>query len=106
MPGELVCVACGGIHDRRGWGLCGYCFTPHHDERIKATYAVGKAVARGEMPKADTLTCVDCGEPAHGYDHRDYTKPLEVDPVCRSCNHKRGLAFNSFWRPQPEAATA
>ena len=34
--------------------------------------------------------CKDCGAPAVEYDHRDYTLPLEVDPVCHSCNMKRG----------------
>jgi hypothetical protein len=24
------------------------------------------------------------------YEHRDYTKPLQVEPVCRSCNALRG----------------
>ena len=27
------------------------------------------------------------------YDHRDYNKPLEVTPVCPSCNGKRGAAI-------------
>jgi len=27
------------------------------------------------------------------YDHRDYFKLLEVEPVCRGCNRRRGQAF-------------
>lgn len=34
--------------------------------------------------------CVDCGIGAQCYDHRDYTKPLEVEPVCIRCNRLRG----------------
>lgn len=39
------------------------------------------------------VPCVDCGDPATGYDHRDYRKPLEVDPVCNPCNRRRGVAL-------------
>lgn len=38
--------------------------------------------------------CVDCGAVAEVYDHRDYSKPLDVQPVCRSCNLKRGPGLN------------
>lgn len=40
------------------------------------------------------VTCVDCGETASHYDHRDYLKPLEVEPVCPSCNKLRGPGLN------------
>ena len=36
---------------------------------------------------------MDCGKQAHEYDHRDYDKPLEVEPTCKSCNSKRGPAI-------------
>jgi hypothetical protein len=45
------------------------------------------------MAPARTFNCVDCGKTAHGYDHRDYRKPLDVVPICRSCNYKRGPAL-------------
>lgn len=54
--------------------------------------AVQQAIRRGEIPPAKTLACVDCGEQARDYDHRDYAKKLEVQPVCRSCNKLRGPA--------------
>lgn len=44
------------------------------------------------MPRARSLACVDCGRLASEYDHRDYSKPLHVEPVCGACNAKRGLA--------------
>lgn len=59
-----------------------------------AHQAVTKAVKRGELPHPRTLLCADCNSPANGYDHRDYSTPLVVAPVCRSCNHKRGQAAN------------
>jgi hypothetical protein len=66
---------------------------------------VARAIKRGELKHASELTCVDCGRPASQYDHRDYTKPLQVDPVCRSCNVMRGPAdFPPLPRPTtPEA---
>jgi hypothetical protein len=37
---------------------------------------------------------MDCGAKATAYDHRDHAKPLDVQPVCDSCNSKRGPAIN------------
>ncbi len=52
---------------------------------------VQQAVKNGKLPKLDgSINCVDCGEPATAYDHRDYTKPLDVEAVCQACNLKRG----------------
>jgi len=50
------------------------------------------AIKVGRLPRPSTLQCVDCGKPAKIYDHRDYTKPDEVTPVCASCNLKRGYS--------------
>jgi hypothetical protein len=61
--------------------------------QLKAISLVQRAIRRGEMPPAKALICVDCGKPALEYDHRDYSKPLEVEPVCSSCNHFRGPAI-------------
>lgn len=58
----------------------------------EAHSAVRRAVKRGELQSATAFACVDCGKPAKCYDHRDYSKPLDVEPVCHSCNHKRGPA--------------
>lgn len=53
---------------------------------------VREAVVAGILPKARGLKCVDCGQEAWHYDHRDYRKPLEIEPVCISCNYRRGRA--------------
>jgi uncharacterized Zn finger protein (UPF0148 family) len=58
-----------------------------------AGVAVRMAIKRGELQPAHTHTCVDCGAQAVGYEHRDYSKPLEVDPICDSCNYRRGPAI-------------
>lgn len=52
---------------------------------MRAYKSVSAAVRAGVLPNAKTLQCVD-------WDHRDYNKPLEVAPVCRSCNKLRGRA--------------
>ena len=63
--------------------------------RSMAHAAVGKAVKAGMLPRLDgSIPCVDCGTPAANYDHRDYLKPLDVQPVCRSCNCRRGRGLN------------
>lgn len=36
--------------------------------------------------------CIDCGAQATCYDHRDYSKPWAVEPVCDRCNTLRGPA--------------
>ena len=55
---------------------------------------VRRAKEAGILPdlKCGEYECVDCAGVATEYDHRDYARPLDVEPVCRSCNHKRGKA--------------
>ncbi len=70
--------------------------------QAEAARAVAKAVRSGVLPQINgdaIVQCVDCGLPANGYDHRDYRKPLDVEPVCSSCNAYRGPALP--WRPPP-----
>lgn len=51
---------------------------------------VCSAIVRGELKPIKELSCVDCGAQATIYEHRDYTKPLDVEPVCHKCNSARG----------------
>src|SRR3990167_5820689 len=59
-----------------------------------AALAVRKAIKEGKLPdlKLEHIKCTDCQDRATTYDHREYKKPLEVDPVCKSCNAARGPA--------------
>src|SRR3990172_2168897 len=60
----------------------------------RAQAAVRIAVKLGVLPCITEKTkCVDCGLQANAYDHRDYNKPLEVEPVCHGCNVRRGPAL-------------
>lgn len=54
--------------------------------------AVSHARAMGRLPPPSDYSCADCGAQAVCYDHRDYNKPLDLTPVCASCNLKRGRA--------------
>jgi hypothetical protein len=60
----------------------------------EGAYAVMRlAIRLGLLAHPKNFSCVDCGFPAHAYDHRDYNKPLDVAPVCYTCNRKRGAAL-------------
>lgn len=60
--------------------------------RRVSAIAVAKAKKGGVLPILDgSIPCVDCGRPAAVYDHRDYDRPLDVEPVCRPCNSRRGM---------------
>ena len=83
------------ILDRHG--LAKICFPCDRGDygagRSRAHAAIQKAIKTGQLLHPKNFFCIDCGAPAKCYDHRDYNKPLEVDPVCRKCNFHRGLAI-------------
>jgi len=83
---------CGYCHEpTRRWPSALYCLTC---ERKRARSFNGRLLARaikaGSIAPASELPCVDCGALAECYDHRDYSRPLDVEPVCRACNWRRG----------------
>lgn len=70
-----------------------------HDWRnngaTKARTEVQKAIRKGILLclKKNKVKCCLCRYRATEYDHRDYNKPLEVSPVCKSCNQEIGKAI-------------
>jgi hypothetical protein len=98
----FVCKQCGVVDSVPGGTSnyhCGPCrevngmpdlTTPQY----LAHKAVARAIRKKQLPRPARCACVDCGAPAFCYDHRDYSEPLKVDPVCRSCNTARGAAIN------------
>lgn len=58
--------------------------------RAYAYNKLRQAINRGDLLPANWHMCVDCGEQAYGWEHRDYRKPLEVEPCCQKCNIRRG----------------
>lgn len=72
--------------------------TPQSQEinwRRRAWRLIDLAKKAGLLPSLDgRVRCTDCERPAMVYDHRDYTNPLKVDPVCITCNIRRGKGLN------------
>lgn len=93
-----ICIHCGAdiSHRHALTTTCSGCWGKwERKSGAQAAWnAVSAAVKRGDLSPATSQVCVDCGEPATHYDHRDYNKPLDVQPVCRSCNKKRGAAIH------------
>jgi len=87
VPGgtsEYKCVKC---RTRNG-------VDPLMTPQYLAHKAVAKAIKAGDLERPGKFKCVDCGTQATEYDHRDYSQPLTVDPVCRRCNLRRGSAIS------------
>ena len=104
---HIICQQCGKKANR--YPTARFCFScveqrgssrsekwrKENPQAVRAMLAVSEAIFRGQLPMIKNKTkCVDCGETATVYDHRDYAKPLEVEPVCGSCNKNRGPGLN------------
>ena len=48
------------------------------------------------LESASKKKCVDCGNNANHWEHRNYSRPLLIEPVCQSCNIKRGKTEELF----------
>lgn len=59
-----------------------------HPERFKARVAVNNAVRDGRIVKP--VRCQRCGQAPHRIEahHADYSKPLEVEWLCKPCHWK------------------
>lgn len=88
------CLLCGGEKKGRHFmaALCNPCSKRARQLTQRAGHMVRAAIELGLLPPLESCKCVDCGDPAKFYDHRDYGRPLEVDPVCHGCNVRRGPA--------------
>ena len=58
-------------------------YRENNPEKIKARTAVSNALRDGLLEK---FPCVTCGETKSEGHHEDYTRPLEVVWMCRSCH--------------------
>ena len=58
-------------------------------EKVLARSKVRVYWKRGKLPAPTECMCLDCGIQATEYHHEDYSKPLEVIPLCKSCHIKR-----------------
>jgi hypothetical protein len=95
-PRWTLCVDCLQMFKKRPGSTdkinCVMCESLRDDARRAALKKVHAEVKAGRLPHPTTLKCVDCGDHAMGYEHRSYSKPLEVEPICHSCNSLRGPA--------------
>jgi hypothetical protein len=104
---NTICIDC-GIHCHTNGRRCKKCSVVNNLYRVfgtgqyEALTIVANEIRRQRMRPAKEYKCVDCGGEAAIYEHRDYGKPLEVEPVCQACNLLRGHAipkrktFNEF----------
>lgn len=95
--GEHWCRSCGKFELAKGGNSgfkCSECRV--FGGRHAASALVSKAIREGQLKRPAEFACVDCGARAWEYDHRDYNKPLAVEPVCRKCNLNRGPAIPVF----------
>lgn len=71
----------------------------------RAAQYVTEAQLRGLLPdlRLAAVRCTDCPNTATQWDHRDYRKPLAVEPVCKGCNLRRGPGkpYPRMWRRKP-----
>lgn len=98
IPGQCIDCAAELAWNRHEQTLrCDKCTAAVDQLRSSAVRAVKEAIKAGQLQPAKQRLCVDCERPAHDYDHRDYRKPMDVEPVCRPCNQRRGPAV---WRSE------
>lgn len=77
-----------GVHD--GFRTRG---VPEQNLKAAAYAFTRAAIANGFLVDPRSCDCVDCGGDAECYDHRDYSKPMMVEPVCKRCNASRGRGY-------------
>lgn len=97
---RYTCAQCGAVELAKGGNHTFRCSTcrPEPDLQTRAHSAVATAIRNGELLPASAHQCQDCGAQASQYDHRNYSQPLAVDPVCAGCNVRRGPAIGHVAR--------
>lgn len=86
-------------HGYGNWRPGCNCRACKRERRMRLCHSkVSRAIRSGLLPdlKRGAVQCSDCQRQADRYDHRDYSRPFEVFPVCHRCNAKRGPAKNDL----------
>ncbi len=106
-----LCICCGAdissFHPNKR--RCNSCTESGEVRRMYAANTIGKndneiarqvtkfAVRAGFLLPPENFKCAHCNyRQAECYDHRDYNKPLDVEPVCCRCNSSRGRGIQFF----------
>lgn len=71
------------VHKRSGKN-----YASRHPRRNAAHRDISREIESGRIPPPSFLECKYCGNTAAQYHHPDYSKPKEVEPVCRKCHQK------------------
>ena len=58
-------------------------------EKCQAREKVRYRWKKGYIPKPTDCICAHCNAQAQEYHHEDYSKPLDVIPLCKPCHIKR-----------------
>lgn len=93
------CKDCGAENRVLNGGRCRLCSGANQVYRKFATggpearHLISKMIRKGHLRPASEFACADCGKQAMVWEHRDYNKPLDVVPVCKPCNARRGEAI-------------
>lgn len=89
-----TCYQCGVEIRSNTFHYCERCQLPCFRIKEAAHQVVKSAVVDGRLQSLsqNLVECVDCGDRASQYEHRNYERPLDVEPVCRKCNKARGKA--------------
>lgn len=98
QPRKMTCAGCGCVElTMGGWpyrcARCGPADIERGLGKDTAARELRLAIRDGRVPHWRGMSCVDCGAAAIGYEHRDYNKPLCVEPICGRCNILRGPAI-------------
>lgn len=82
-----ACRYCGERKSNALRHVCNACFAQWQIMVRKAGQIVTRAKRRGELPVLRGVRCFYCKyQSARVWEHRDYSRPLEVRPACPSCN--------------------
>lgn len=84
-----TCPMCNSATIRRMSSARKVVKSPERQAHDAARYQVTRAVLQGEMPSARSCKCANCNNKADDYHHDDYSKPLDVIPLCRDCHALR-----------------
>lgn len=100
----MNCVYCRRETKREKNALvCWKCYYARLPLQTAAYRELWRAKRDGRVGNVLGKLCMDCQAPASVWDHRDYSRPLDVDAVCWSCNNRRGPAN---WQPAQQEAAA
>lgn len=90
----MQCAACKRVlgHQHHSARYCLPCADSVMDMQKAIAKSLRFAINAGKLKDWRGQKCHFCGEAASGYEHRDYSRPFNVRPICRSCNWKLGPA--------------